>query len=509
MQKDLSLRQAKWMELMSQYDAKIMYIKGNKNTVADALSQLPCDDTLENAEWTAQHPYDYCEDKHPHVTCIWPAKSHTPWEAVMSLADGPDLCSVNTTLSISADKQLLQQIKDGYAQDPWCRKLHAATPSWPGLQLKDSLWYMGDRLIIPCTGSPCELLFQLAHDTLGHFGFDKTYGSPCSAYYWPNMCCDLEKGYVVSCPECQQNKLSTSKPIGPLHPLPIPDQCRDSVVGSDIQLAATQTDINTEELAYIFFDKWYCENGLPSDIFSDRDKVFISKFWKALHKLTGIKLKLSTAYHPQMDSASEWTNKSINQCLCYHVEQNQHGWSHALPCICFHIMNTVNTSTGFTPFQLWMGQSPCLIPPLLILPWSSPPEIISAHEVICRLQSDVAEAQDNLLHAKISQSVEANKHHSPTFPFTIGSHVQLTTLHQHNEYKTRGDKRVAKFMPCYNGPYTIVNMDEHHSTITIELLDVPNVFPMFHTSKVLPYIENDPALFPSCKFKEPPAILNP
>ena len=141
-------------------------------------------------------------------------------------------------------------------------------------------WYVGDRLIIPRTGSLHETLFQLAHDVLGHFGFDKTYGSLQSAYYWPNMHRDLEKGYVASCPDCQRNKSSTSKPIGPLHPLPIPDQRGDSVaidfigplpeddgkdciisfmdcLGSDIQLAATRMDLNAEELAYLFFDKWY------------------------------------------------------------------------------------------------------------------------------------------------------------------------------------------------------------------------------------------------------------
>ena len=129
-------------------------------------------------------------------------------------------------------------------------------------------------------------------------------------------------------------------------------------LGSDIQLAGTRMDIDAEKLAYLFFDKWYCENGLPADIVSDRDKLFISNFWKALHKLTGVKLKLSTAYHLQTDGASERTNKTINQCLRYHVEQNQKGWSRVLSHICFHMMNTVNTSTGFTPFQLRMGWSP-------------------------------------------------------------------------------------------------------------------------------------------------------
>ena len=40
-QRDLSRRQARWMEFMSQYDATIHYLPGEQNTVADALSRLP------------------------------------------------------------------------------------------------------------------------------------------------------------------------------------------------------------------------------------------------------------------------------------------------------------------------------------------------------------------------------------------------------------------------------------------------------------------------------------
>jgi len=66
-----------------------------------------------------------------------------------------------------------------------------------------------------------------------------------------------------------------------------------------------RTDIMAEDLALVFFNNWYCENGLPKEIISDRDKLFVSKFWQALHKLTGVKLKLSSAYHPETDGSSE------------------------------------------------------------------------------------------------------------------------------------------------------------------------------------------------------------
>lgn len=82
---------------------------------------------------------------------------------------------------------------------------------------------------------------------------------------------------------------------------------------------------------YLFFDRWYCENGLLSEIISDWDKLCVSRFWKSLHKLAGVKLKLSTSYHPETDGASERMNKTVNQALRFHVEQNQLGWVCALP----------------------------------------------------------------------------------------------------------------------------------------------------------------------------------
>ena len=40
-QQDLSHQQARWMEFLSQYDGKIVYIKGKDNCIADTLSRIP------------------------------------------------------------------------------------------------------------------------------------------------------------------------------------------------------------------------------------------------------------------------------------------------------------------------------------------------------------------------------------------------------------------------------------------------------------------------------------
>jgi len=116
---------------------------------------------------------------------------------------------------------------------------------------------------------------------------------------------------------------------------------------------------------------------------------------------------------------------------------------------------------------------------------------------------DIMEAQDNLLKAKIVQSVQENKQHTLKFPFKIGDHVYLSMLHHQNKYKTKGEKHVAKSMPHYDGPYTIVNMEKDHSMVTLDLPNSPNIYPIFPTSEVLPLMESNTSLFPSCKFLEP------
>ena len=383
-QKDLSRRQARWQELMSQFEMSITYIKGEDNTIADALSRLPA---------------EALSDDEKHDGLDMPV-----WNNWMKAA------SCNTVMHVSADKSFLEAVRKGYLEDAFCKKLASAETSIKGMSCRNGLWYVGDRLIIPRVGTCREDLFRLAHDVLGHFGTDKSYAALRDSYYWPNMRTDLVESYIPACVDCQRNKSSTSKPHGPLHPLPIPEARGDSVamdfigplpedegyncilsmtdrVGSDVRIVPTRTNIAADELALLFFKNWYCENGLPADIISDRDKLFVSKFWKALMKLMGVSLKMSTAFHPETDGSSERTNKTINQCLRYHVQRNQKGWVKSLPLIRFQIMNTVNASTGYSGFELRMGRSPRVIPPLVEPAAGGEPEEFHVAEVMEQITS--------------------------------------------------------------------------------------------------------------------------
>ena len=65
------------------------------------------------------------------------------------------------------------------------------------------------------------------------------------------------------------------------------------------------------KLAELFMNHIVSLHGVPVSIISDRDLLFTSRFWKRLMKELGVKLNLSTAFHPQTDGQSERTIQTL------------------------------------------------------------------------------------------------------------------------------------------------------------------------------------------------------
>jgi len=137
---------------MSQFEMSIYYVKGEDNTVADPLSWLPV------------------KQQEPENISVL---RHNAWL---------DKNSINMTLSISADESFLHDVKEGYLEDNFAKKLMTGTMI-PGVHEENGLWYVGDCLVVLRTGSCREDLFHLAHDSMGHFGADKAYANLRSSYY--------------------------------------------------------------------------------------------------------------------------------------------------------------------------------------------------------------------------------------------------------------------------------------------------------------------------------------
>ena len=57
-------------------------------------------------------------------------------------------------------------------------------------------------------------------------------------------------------------------------------------------------DYPMEKLSKLYIERIFSLYGIPFSIVSDRDMRFTSRFWESLQNALGMKLHLSSAYHP-------------------------------------------------------------------------------------------------------------------------------------------------------------------------------------------------------------------
>ncbi|KAL0423898.1 UNVERIFIED_CONTAM: hypothetical protein Sradi_0924600 [Sesamum radiatum] len=126
---------------------------------------------------------------------------------------------------------------------------------------------------------------------------------------------------------CQKAKAERVPYPSLLQPLPIPHQAWSSVSMDFIEGLPKSEGRNCTSWPSLtlFQQNWLLEfswtmfiyyNGLPTNIVTDRDKIFTSSFWKELFKLLGTNLDLSIAYHPsRMDKWRGLINVSRITCV--------------------------------------------------------------------------------------------------------------------------------------------------------------------------------------------------
>ena len=83
----------------------------------------------------------------------------------------------------------------------------------------------------------------------------------------------------------------------------------------------TTSDVNSKQIAKLFFDNIFRLHGIPGSIVSDRGTQIASKFTRTFTFLVGIQQKLSTSFHLQSDGQTElltlpmWNNTSVFQVI--------------------------------------------------------------------------------------------------------------------------------------------------------------------------------------------------
>ncbi|PKI35139.1 hypothetical protein CRG98_044414 [Punica granatum] len=156
--------------------------------------------------------------------------------------------------------------------------------------------------------------------------------------------------FVRECQICQQNKAEHLAYPGLLQPLPMlrlifTDITMDFIEGLPKSLGKeivfVVVDMCTKyahfmalthlysaaTVAQAFLDNVFKLHRMPETIVSDRDPVFLSKFWQDLFRLQGVEFLASIAYHPQTDGQSEAVNKCLETYLRCMTREKSTMWA--------------------------------------------------------------------------------------------------------------------------------------------------------------------------------------
>ena len=122
-------------------------------------------------------------------------------------------------------------------------------------------------------------------------------------------------------------------------------------------IPAVKKTIKAHQMETLFISQVFKYHGLPTSIVSDRDPRMTSNFWKGLSKNLGTKLNFSSAYHPQTDGQSEIVNSIMLDVLKSYVGEvaQCNEWEQYLPLLEYAYNNTMHTSMGKAPFDIFEG----------------------------------------------------------------------------------------------------------------------------------------------------------
>ncbi|GJS87759.1 putative reverse transcriptase domain-containing protein [Tanacetum coccineum] len=479
-QKELNMRQRRWLELLSDYDCEIRYHPGKANVVADALSR---------------------KEREPlRVRAL-----------VMTI--GLDL--PKQILKAQTEARKPENIKKEdvggilveNSKDPEKLRTEKLEPR------ADGTMCLNGRSWLPCYGDLRTVIMHESHKSKYsiHPGSDKMYQDMKKLYWWPNMKANIAT-YVSKCLTCAKVKAEHQRPSGLLVQPEIPQWKWDNITmdfvtklpklsqgydtiwvivdrltKSAIFMPMRETD-PMDKLARMYLKEVVTKHGIPVLIICDRDPRFTSNFWRSLQKALGTSLDMSTAYHPQTDGQSERTIQTLEDMLRACVIDFGNGWVKHLPLVEFSYNNSYHASIKAAPFEALYGRK-CRSP----VCWAEVGQVqLTGPELVQETTERIIQIKQRIQTARDRQKSYVDLKHKP-MEFQVGDKVML---------KVSPWKGVVHFgkwgklNPRYVGPFKVL---KKVGTVAYKLelpQELSRVHNTFHVSNLKKCYSDDPLVVP-------------
>ena len=368
-----------WAVELEQFNLKLEWIMGSKNTLADTLSRLleVCPEAKLEPEPPGQEFGCYCFEEMTPVQVDYIEEIET-----VKIEEKQNLKEIKLPLK-NWQMQLLQK------HDAMCREVAKKLQQDKHM---NKLFVLNNGIIyrLWCEDgrtSDCVLvlevlrnsLLMLAHDYSGHNGFRRTYNAMKRQYYWPGMCKDILR-HCKRCHQCALQNQVTGE-VGFDHfnvpSLPMEFICMDLVGPISPQtskgnrymltvidmltgytIAVPITDKRSETVCKAYRDSVYCIFGGSSRILTDNGTEFKSKEMKQICEELEIKQVFSPVYTPQSNGRLEGWHRFLKACIAKHIRGADIEWDDLIPLAVSAYNFFPCQSSKESPFVLMFGRDP-------------------------------------------------------------------------------------------------------------------------------------------------------